>query len=512
MPHEETLKQLEERRAFALAMGGEKRLERHRSNGNLDARARLAHLFDDGAMVESGMHARSARAEVRDKSPADGKVAGFGKVDGRWVAAMSNDFTVMGASSALINGKKMRHLKHVANTQGMPLIWMGESTGARMPDRMGASGRAILGSDPAEYRRLRETPWVAVQLGDSYGSLTWYGCMSDFVVMKKGAAMAVASPRVTSLAINQPIDKEDLGGWRMHTRVSGLVDYATDTDEEAIDLVKKFLSYLPSHSDEAPPVHEIPQGSGADMESILDIVPVERQKVYDVRKVIAAIADKDSLFELKPNYGKTATTAFTRIAGRSVGVIANNPMFKGGAIDPDGCNKVTSFMVLCDSFNIPIVMLVDVPGFLIGVDGERIGAPGRIMNWMNALQLVTVPKISIILRKSYGQAYLNMGGGQNSDEVALWPSADLGFMDPRVGVNVVYGITREDDPEEFERRVAELDRDSEPWELAELYEAQEVIDPRETRQYLIDMLEIYRGRMSGGLSQHLLSSWPTSYV
>ena len=312
MPHEETLKQLEERRAFALAMGGEKRLERHRSNGNLDARARLAHLFDDGAMVESGMHARSARAEVRDKSPADGKVAGFGKVDGRWVAAMSNDFTVMGASSALINGKKMRHLKHVANTQGMPLIWMGESTGARMPDRMGASGRAILGSDPAEYRRLRETPWVAVQLGDSYGSLTWYGCMSDFVVMKKGAAMAVASPRVTSLAINQPIDKEDLGGWRMHTRVSGLVDYATDTDEEAIDLVKKFLSYLPSHSGEAPPVLEIPEGSGADMESILDIVPEERQKVYDVRKVIAAIADKDSLFELKPNYGKTATTAFTR--------------------------------------------------------------------------------------------------------------------------------------------------------------------------------------------------------
>ena len=231
-----------------------------------------------------------------------------------------------------------------------------------------------------------------------------------------------------------------------------------------------------------------------------------------MRKVISAIVDKDSLFELKPDYGKTATTAFTRIAGRTVGFIANNPMFKGGAIDPDGCNKVTSFMVLCDSFNIPLVLLVDVPGFLIGVEGERIGAPGRIMNWMNALQLVTVPKFSIILRKSYGQAYLNMGGGRNSDEVALWPSADLGFMDPRVGVNVVYGITRDDDPEEFERRVAELDRDSEPWELAELYEAQDVIDPRETRQYLIDILDIYRGRMSGGIGEHLMSNWPTSYV
>ena len=185
---------------------------------------------------------------------------------------------------------------------------------------------------------------------------TWYGCMSDFVVMKKGAAMAVASPRVTSLAINQPINKEDLGGWRMHTRVSGLVDYATDTDEEAIDLVKQFLSYLPSHANEAPPTRDIPEGSGDAMDGILDLVPEERQKVYDVRKVISAIVDKDSLFELKPDYGKTATTAFTRIAGRTVGFIANNPMFKGGAIDPDGCNKVTSFMVLCDSFNIPLVL------------------------------------------------------------------------------------------------------------------------------------------------------------
>ncbi len=512
MPFEENLKELEARREFARAMGGPERLAKHKKDGKLDARERLAYLFDEGVVVESGMHARSARPEVRDRSPADGKVAGFGKVDGRWVAAMSNDFTVLGASSAAINGKKMRHLKAVANEQGMPLIWMGESTGARMPDRMGASGRAILGQDGAEYRRLRETPWVAAQLGDSYGSLTWYACMSDFVVMRKGASMAVASSRVTSLAINQPIDKEELGGWRMHTRVSGLVDYATDTDEEAMDLVKRFLSYLPSHRNAPPPVHEVPAGSGEEMADILDLVPEERQKVYDVRDVIARIADKDSMFELKPDYGKAATTAFTRIDGHTVGVIANNPMFKGGAVDPDGCNKVTSFIVLCDSFNIPLIFLVDVPGFLIGVEGERIGAPGRIINWMNALQLVSVPRISIIMRKSYGQAFLNMGGGRNSDEVLLWPLADLGFMDPRLGVNVVYGITQDDDPEEFEKRVAELDRDSEPWALAECFEAQDVIDPRETRRVLIDFLDLYRGRMTGGIGEHLMGAWPTSYI
>ena len=512
MPFEEALKELEARRKQALAMGGPERLAKHKANDKLDARARLSHFFDDSVMLETGMLARSARSEMRERTPADGKVGGFGKVDGRWVAAMSNDFTVLGGSSALVNGKKMRHLKEVAAKQGMPVVWIGESAGARMPDRMGASGRAILGHDPHEYRRLRETPWVTAQLGDCYGSLTWYACMSDFVVMRKGASMAVASPRVTSLAIGQPIDKEELGGWKMHTRTSGLVDRAVDSDEEALDLCKTFLSYLPSHCNEAPPERDGAPGSDEAIKGILDIIPEERQKVYDVRRVVAAIADKDSVFELKPDYGKTATTALTRIDGHTVGIVANNPMFKGGAIDPDGCNKVAGFLVLCDSFNVPLVFLVDVPGFLIGVEGERIGAPGRIINWMNALELCTVPKISIILRKSYGQAYLNMGGGRNSDEVALWPSADLGFMDPRVGVNVVYGVTPDGDPEEFERRVAELDRNSEPWELAELYEAHEVLDPRETRRYLIDMLGIYRGRMTGGVGEHLLRAWPTSYV
>ena len=169
-------------------------------------------------------------------------------------------------------------------------------------------------------------------------------------------------------------------------------------------------------------------------------------------------------------------------------------------------------MVLCDSFNIPLVMLVDVPGFLVGIDGERKGAPGRIINWMNALSLMTVPKITVIVRKSYGQAYLNMGGGRNSDVTAVWPTADLGFMDPELGVNVVYGITKEDDPVEFESKVTELSRDSEAWDLAELYETQDVIDPRETRDWLINMLSIHGQRLTNGVGEHLLRSWPTSLV
>jgi acetyl-CoA carboxylase carboxyltransferase component len=168
-------------------------------------------------------------------------------------------------------------------------------------------------------------------------------------------------------------------------------------------------------------------------------------------------------------------------------------------------------MVLCDSFNVPLVFLVDVPGFLIGVEGELRGMPGKVINWMNAMSLVTVPKITVIMRKSYGQAYINMAGGNNADEVACWPSADLGFMDPATSVNVLHGLKREDDPQRFEQLMEEVSRDTSAWSLAELYQAQTVLDPRETRAYLIRTLKVHRMRLSGGVGEHRLRNWPTSY-
>jgi acetyl-CoA carboxylase carboxyltransferase component len=448
---------------------------------------------------------------VKQKTPADGKIAGFGKIDGREIALVSNDFTVLGASSAVINMKKMKHVKQVAAKRGFPLVLLGESSGARMPDRMGAAGRAIIAQDPTEYQRLRESPWCSALLGQCYGSSTWYSAMSDFVVMRKGAIMAIASPNVTSIAINKPIEAEDLGGWKLLTGVSGLADMAVDSDEQAIDAIKRFLSYLPSNNMEPPPERPVPEGSGDACERMLEIVPESRNKVYDVRKVIQAIADNDSTFELKARYGKSIATLFGRLDGKTVGFIANNPLFKGGALDADACQKVTSFMVLCDSFNVPLVFLVDVPGFLIGVEGELRGMPGKVINWMNAMTLVTVPKITVIMRKSYGQAFINMAGGRNADEVACWPTADLGFMDPAVSVNVLYGVKYQDDPERFEKLKAEVERDTSAWGLAELYEAQTVIDPRDTRDYLIRTLDVHRSRMKKGVGEHHLRNWPTSY-
>ena len=302
MAFEKLIEEFQQRTAEVLAMGGPEKLAKRKAEGHLNARERIDYLLDKDSFLESGRFARSNRPEVKHKTPADGKVAGFGRINGREVALVSNDFTVLGASSAVINMKKIKHVKQTAAKRGMPLVLLGESSGARMPDRMGAAGRAIIAQDPTEYQRLREAPWCSALLGQCYGSSTWYSAMSDFVVMRKGAIMAIASPNVTSIAINKPITAEELGGWKLLTGVSGLADMAVDTDEQALDAIKKFLSYLPSHNMEAPPVAPVPPGSDEACKTILDIIPESRNQVYDSRKIIKAIADKDSTFELKERY------------------------------------------------------------------------------------------------------------------------------------------------------------------------------------------------------------------
>jgi methylmalonyl-CoA decarboxylase subunit alpha len=498
------------REARARAMGGPEKLRRREAAGLLDARGRIDRLFDPGSYIESGLFTTSANPADRDKSPCDGKIAGFGRIGGRQAAVVSNDFTVFGASSGATNGRKIAHMKRVATQRGMPLVFLGESSGARMPDHMGSRGMGtLLGNDGQQYRRMREIPWASATLGYCYGSSTWYSVMSDFNVMRKGAVLAVSSSLLASLAIREEVDPQELGGWQLHAEVTGFADMVVDTDEEALDAIRRFLDYLPSHHREAPPVRPVPAGSGAGMAKILDHLPLSRTQVYDVRKVIRDVVDAGSYFELKPRFGKVATTGLARIDGRTVGIIANNPLYKGAAMDADACDKMTSLVVLCDSFNIPIVMFVDTPGFTIGTEAEKRRAPGKIMNMMNALSLTTVPKISVILRKSYGQAYLNMGGGKNSDEVAAWPTAEVSFMDTNFAVKIVHGLDRGDPG--FEEAVSAMNRDNEVWEMASVFAVQSVIRPEETRDYLGRMLEVHRPLISNGIGEHLMRAWPTSF-
>jgi acetyl-CoA carboxylase carboxyltransferase component len=512
MPFDDELQELREREARALAMGGPERLARRQRLGLMNARSRIDAFIDPGTFVETGLLAVSSMVpEDRDRTPADGKVAGFAEVDGRTVGVISNDFTVKGASSSFTNMKKIAHVKRVASERGFPLVFFGESSGARMPDNMGARGMgANLGNDPQQYVRLRETPWASAILGQCYGSSAWYTCLADFTVMRKGAVMAVASPGLASYAIGQRIEAEELGGWKLLSEVSGLVDRVVETDEEALAEIKRFLSYMPSHSHEPPPRAPVPAGSDEAAEGILDVLPESRKRGYDVRKIIACLADGDTFFELKPRFGRAVVVGLARLDGRTVGFLASNPMGKAGALDVAGCEKATSFVVLCDSFNIPLILLVDTPGFVIGVEGERNKAPGKIMNFMQALQMCTVPKLSVIMRKSYGQAYLNMGGGRNSDDVAAWPTAEVSFMDADYATEIVnWGRTVSD--EDKQRTREQMERDSSAYGLAEIFAVQAVIAPQQTRRYLAKQLGIHEMRLSGGVGRHRLAAWPTTF-
>jgi acetyl-CoA carboxylase carboxyltransferase component len=503
---EKEIAEHEARRKRAQAMGGEEKLARRRNQGLTNARERVAHLFDPGSFRESGLFGVSYIPEMRDQTPTDGKVTGFGNVDGRKVGVVAYDFTVKGSSSSYTNNRKMSHIKEMGTKRGFPVVFLSESTGVRMPDVMG-EGMGFT-DEGRRFLRRRTAPWVSAQLGPCFGSAAWHAVCSDFNVMRKGAVMAVSSPRMVSRAVGQQITGEELGGWRVHADHTGFADVVAETDEEAIETIRRFLSYLPGHQNEAPPVAPVPDGSDEACKSILDLFPESPAKVYDVRNIIRAFADTDSFFEIKARYGRSLCTALTRIDGHSVGIIANNPQFKGGAMDAQACTKATSFLVLCDSYNIPIVFLQDQPGFLIGPEAEKQGIIGKIINWMNAMLQTTVPKITIILRKSYGRGFINMGAANTVEEIAAWFS----FMDPRSAVAVVHGVEEADDPERYAELLKEMARDGGAYDLAAVYGVKEVLDPRETRAYLIDMLDIHRSRLTNGIGEHKLEAWPTSFV
>lgn len=510
MSFEELVAEHKRRENAAMAMGGPAKLARRAESGDLNARERVDLLFDKATFRETGRYGTSNVPTDRESTPTDGKVCGFGEIDGRAAGVVSYDFTIKGASSAQTSNKKMQHVKDVGAERGMPVVYLCESTGVRMPDVMGGVGMGGI-NDKTRFLRRRESPWTSAVFGYAFGSAAWHACAADFAVMRKGGLMAVSSPTLVSMATGQDVDREALGGWKVHSEVTGFADAVADTDEEAIAAVRRFLSYLPSHRDEAPPVAEVPEGSDRLADEILDLVPESPNQVYDVRKVIRAVVDEGSMFELKARYARNLVTALARLNGHTVGIVASNPLNKGGAIDADACDKATSFLVLCDSYNIPVVFLVDQPGFLVGMEAERRKIAGKVVNWMNAISLMTVPKVTVIMRKSYGQAFINMGAGNTADAVAAWWTANISFMDPRSGVRVVHGMTPDEEPARYERLLDDMSRDNTAYDMASVYGAQDVIDPRETRAWLIDTLGIYARRRSGGIGEHLLSTWPTSY-
>ncbi|GGC86568.1 acyl-CoA carboxylase subunit beta [Chelatococcus reniformis] len=499
--------ELDARRRKVHAMGGEAKLAARRERGILNARERIDALVDPGSFTELGEFAHSARDEDKDRTPAEGIVTGFGRVEGREVAVASFDLTTLGASSSVTNIRKLAFLKTSASRAGIPCAFLIESAGARMPDIQGAVGMGRIGLLPANNRD-RDVPWVCAVLGPCYGMGTWYAVQSDFSVMRRDATFSVSSPKVVSVALSQELTPEELGGSDVHAEVTGQIDLVTDTDAEAIAALRRFLAYLPSNCAEAPPRAEGPVQAHA-AEEVDALIPAARHKIYDGRKLVELLADAGSVMPYRQRYGRTLETSLARLNGRPVGIIASNPMRKGGAIDGPSCNKMTEFIVLCDSFNIPLVLLADTPGFLIGLKPELDGVAGMIMNNLRALALASVPKLAVVVRKSYGQAYLNLGGGV-ADALAVMTTGEVGFVDPAVAVSVVHNRRPEPGDNSYAELMDDMVVSNSPFELAGIFAAHAVIRPGETREWLIRMLDVYQRRMQGGVSQHRLATWPTS--
>ena len=518
MAFEKELAELERRKSEARRMGGEAKVDRQHQRGRLTARERLDKLLDPGSFMEIGLLNHSDVPGMEAKTPADSKISGYGRIDGRRVVAMANDFTVLSATSSRIAGRKEGELKVAAARRGHPVVYLGEAGGARMPDIMGSVGLASFGGGGPDtflqiMSRVRHSPMVTAILGECYGMPTWMACLSDFVVQVKGAAMGVSGPRVVEIALSETVTDEELGGWKVHAETTGMTDRTAETEEECFQIIRDFLGYLPSHAEETPPARDVPEGSGKGMPNILDLLPESRKRAYDMNRILKCIVDEDSLFPIKPLFGKSVITALARVGGQSVGLVANQPMWQGGAMDTDGIDKVISFLCLCDSFNIPLIFLHDIPGFIVGKAAERKRVAARVMNYMNTLGLLTVPRISIIVRKTYGMAFWNMcGSGCGADFLVAWPTAEMSFVDPEIAASVVFGGKDVDEQsDEWRLLIDGMVEDASPYRAAGLHYLHDVIDPRETRNFIIEALDISRNSRTGGLGEHKLANWPTKF-
>lgn len=497
-------------------LGGADKVARMQAEGDRTIRQHIAGLVDEGSFEELGTFSRSMRVEDRGRTPGDGKIGGHATVDGRPVSVFGDDITVLRGSSSIVGSRKELRLYERAMAMGIPIVHFGETGGARIPDIMGSEGISEAGElFPSFATRRHHVPMATAIVGQSFGGSSFLSAMSDFVVMTRGSCLAVTSPRVFEVATGEVTTFEEVGGVDVHARKTGQIDLGVDTDEEAYAAIRRWLSYLPSNASEAPPRCE-PTAPVEHDPGLTDLVPVERRRGYDMRRVIARIADPGTVFELQPRYARNVCGALARLDGWPVAFIGNNPMFNAGTLDPEACHKIVRLLTVCDAFQIPVIFLVDVPGFMVGTDVEHDRMLHAGMRMMQALHLATTPRLTVCLRKAFGLAWQAMNGaGQGATALYVWPGAEIGFMDPDVGVNVAYGsrLAQIDDPDEREaerqRLMDEVAGATSPYEAAGVMRVDEVIDPADTRRLLARDLDRLSHRPLPPPPTRTLASWPT---
>jgi acetyl-CoA carboxylase carboxyltransferase component len=509
----------ERARRVRSEMGGAERLARMKANGDRTIREHIEGLVDKvpagegpeggaSSFRELGTFARSARFEDRHTTPGDGKIGGHATIGGREVVVFGDDITVRRGSSSLVGSRKEVRLYERALAMGVPIVHFGETGGARIPDIMGAEGISEGGElFPTFATRRHQVPMATAIVGQSFGGSSFLSALSDFVVMVRGSCLAVTSPRVFEVATGEVITFEEVGGVDVHARTTGQIDLGVDTDEEAYEAIRRWLSYLPQNASERPPRTE-PTASLAPDPGLAELVPAKRTRGYDMRRVVSRIADPDSVFELQPLYARSVVAALARLDGWPVAFVANNPMFNAGVLDPVACHKIIRLVTTCDAFQIPVIFLIDVPGFMVGRKVEHDLMLHWGMRMMQALHMATTPTLTVCIRKAFGLAWQAMNGaGQAALGLYVWPGAEIGFMDPEVGVNVLYGERMS--KEEKAAMAAEIREGTSPYEAAGLMNLDEIIDPATTRQVLARDLNLLAGRRVPGLDERPLLGWPT---
>lgn len=496
-------------------MGGSDKLSKMADEGDRTIRQHIDGLLDAGSFREIGTFSTSIRPDERGKTPGDGKIGGHGTVDGRPVAVFGDDITVYRGSSSIVGTRKEHRLYERAMAMGTPIVHFGETGGARIPDTMGAEGISEPGGLFELAKRQHRVPMATMVTGQSFGGSSFLSALSDYVVMVRGSCLAVTSPKVFEIATGEIISFEDVGGVDVHARKTGQIDLGVESDEEGYNAIQKWLSYLPSNAWQVAPRSE-PSGSLGHDPDLGDLVPAKRTRGYDMRRVVQRIVDPESLLEIQPLYARNVVCGLARLNGFSVGMIANNPMFGAGTLDPQACHKIIRLATVCDSYNIPMIFLVDVPGFMVGERVEHELMLHWGMRMMHALQNASTPTLTVCIRKAFGLAWQAMNGSQMPAlGVYSWPGAEIGFMDPEVGVNVAFGskLGRIEDVEkreaEREALVREVAESTDPYAAAGTMRIDEMIDPGDTRSVLAHDLEMLANRAVPPPEARPLSYWPT---
>ena len=492
------IKTLREKEEKVKAGGGEKRVKAQHEKGKLTARERIDLLLDKDSFVELDLlveHRCNNFGMDKVEAPGEGVVTGYGTIDGRLIYVFAQDFTVIGGSLGEMHAKKICKVLDMAMKMGAPCIGINDSGGARIQEGVDS----LSGYGQLFYRNTIASgviPQISIIVGPAAGGAVYSPAIMDFVFMVKNVGiMHITGPDVIRAVTGEVVTSEKLGGAMTHNRKSGVAHFAAENEEEVYQMVRKMMGYLPSNNMETPPSVECKDDPNRMEEALLNIVPTDPNKPYEMRDIIRYIVDEGDFFESHLYFATNMLTGFARLNGQSIGIIANQPKVLAGCLDINASDKAARFIRFCDAFNIPILTLVDVPGFLPGTAQEYGGIIRHGAKLLYAYSEATVPKVTLIVRKSYGGAYLAMCSRDlGADQVIAWPTAEIAVMGSQGAANIIFRkeIAKADNPEKVrQEKIDEFQQKfSNPYEAAKRGYVDMVIDPRETRPHLITTFEM----------------------